>query len=138
MRQVNENGECLKPIIQSIIFLERQNVAFRGHREHNSLLLNTSHFSYINEGNFRELMKFRIASGDHILENHLTTTHSKATYISHSIQEDIIQCCRNEIIFHILEDIKKSKYYSIIFDETTDISSISQMSLTLRYIDSQY
>lgn len=42
----------------------------------------------------------------HLLENHLNTTHSKTTYISHSIQEDIIQCCRNGIIFHILKDVK--------------------------------
>lgn len=138
IRQVKENRERLKPIIQSIIFLGHQNIAFRGHRKHNSLLPNTSNFSCINEGNFRELLKFRIASGDHILENHLSTTHSKATYISHSIQEDIIQCYRNEIIFHILEDVKKNKYFSIIFDETTDISNISQMSLTLRYIDCNY
>lgn len=30
---------------------------------------------------------------------------------------------------------KKNQYYSIIFDETTDIAHISQMSLILRYID---
>lgn len=37
--------------------------------------------------------------------------------------------------FNEIRDVKKSQYYSIIFDETTDIAHISQMSLILRYID---
>ncbi|KAF0719043.1 52 kDa repressor of the inhibitor of the protein kinase-like, partial [Aphis craccivora] len=57
-----------------------------------------------------------------------------------------------QIIFHDTEDSKNltdptysieknedevntNQFYSIIFDETTDVSHISQMSLTLRYID---
>jgi len=71
------------------------------------------------------------------LENHLQTTTSKATYISHTTQKDIISCCKDEIIFNILENVKVSKYYSIIFDETTDVSHTSQMSLILRNVDSE-
>jgi len=138
MRQCKENRERLKPIIQSIIFLGQQNIALRGHRENNNLTNTTSSFSTINQGNFLELLKFRISAGDQKLENHLKTTHSKATYLSHSIQEEIIQCCRNEIISFILNEVKNSRYFSIIFDETTDISNISQMSLSLRYIDSNH
>ncbi|XP_016659824.2 uncharacterized protein LOC103309433 [Acyrthosiphon pisum] len=33
----------------------------------------------------------------------------------------------------IVKEIHESKYYSILFDETTDISHISQMSLIIRY-----
>lgn len=138
MRQCKENRERLKPIIQSIIFLGKQNIALRGHRENNNLTNTTSHSSTINQGNFLELLKFRISAGDQTLENHLKTTHSKATYLSHSIQEEIIQCCRYEIISFILKEVKNSRYFSIIFDETTDISNISQMSLSLRYIDSNH
>lgn len=43
-----------------------------------------------------------------------------------------------EILSHILNNVKESCYYSIIFDETTDISHISQLSLSLRYIDKAY
>lgn len=41
------------------------------------------------------------------------------------------------MISKIIKDIEKAKYYSIIFDETTDISVTSQMSPGVRYIDSR-
>lgn len=79
-------------------------------------------------------MKFRILSGDVILENHLKDSHAKATYISPIIKNELIECFRKDIIFKILKDIEEAKYYSIIFDETTDVSASSQMSLSVRYI----
>lgn len=88
-----------------------------------------------NEGSFRELLKFKIASGDEKLEKHLRTASVKATYISHTIQEQLIECFKKEILSHILNNVKESCYYSIIFDETAGISHISQLSLSLRYID---
>jgi len=64
MRQCKENRERLKPIIQSIIFLGQQNIALRRHRENNNLTYTTSYSSTINQGNFLELLKFRISAGD--------------------------------------------------------------------------
>lgn len=100
MKQVLENRARLKPIVESVIFLGRQNIPLRGHRDQGSLVgneHNKNNLSAINEGNFRELLRFRILSGDTILKNHLETTSSKATYISHTTQEEIIQCCKQEI-----------------------------------------
>lgn len=48
----------------------------------------------------------------------------------------MINCLRIDIISKIIKDIEKAKYYSIIFDETTDITATSQMSLSVQYIDS--
>ncbi|XP_065660162.1 52 kDa repressor of the inhibitor of the protein kinase-like isoform X2 [Hydra vulgaris] len=134
-RQIVENRERITPIIESIIFLARQNIPLRGHRDDGELLINSSSkTSVINEGNFRELLRFRIKSGDKILENHLNTTHAKATYISNTIQEELIECCKEEIIYKILTDIQCNKFNSILLDETTDVSHSSQMTLILRYI----
>ncbi|KAL4153905.1 hypothetical protein QTP88_001738 [Uroleucon formosanum] len=139
MKQVTENRLRLKPIIETVVLCGRQNIPLRGHRDQGDLLSfkNQHNASVVNEGNFRELLRFRISAGDKILENHLQTTTSKATYISHTTQEDIISCCKDEIIFNILENVKVSKYYSIIFDETTDVSHTFQMSLILRNVDSE-
>ncbi|XP_022163133.1 uncharacterized protein LOC111028709 [Myzus persicae] len=96
-RQVTENRNRLKPIVESIIFLGRQNIAFRGHRDQGNLTdkhnLNEIKISssVVNEGNFRELLRFRIGSGDDCLKNHLLTTQSKATYISHTTQDQLIK-----------------------------------------------
>jgi len=61
---VVENRERLRPIIESIL-LGRQNIGLRRYRDQG--VLNTT----TNEGNFRESLTFRVASGDAILEKHL-------------------------------------------------------------------
>lgn len=132
MNQVKENRDRLKPIVETILFLGRQNIAFRGHRDDGRLSISETE-SVINEGNFRELLKFKIQAGDSKLENHLKTSSSKATYISYTIQNELIEICRKEIVSHIIKEVKLAKYYSIMFDETTDISRVSQMSLIIRY-----
>lgn len=137
MKTVAENRERLRPIIESILFLGRQNIALRGHRDQGILNTSTTTSSVINEGNFRELLKFRVASGDAILEKHLKTCNSKATYISHTTQENIIDCIKDELLTCILNDVNNFKYYSVVFDETTDVSHVSQLSLILRYIDNK-
>lgn len=45
-----------------------------------------------------------------------------------------IQCCEEEIRETILTRVRAAKYYSVIFDETTDISTSSKMSLVVSYI----
>ncbi|XP_025415028.1 zinc finger MYM-type protein 1-like isoform X2 [Sipha flava] len=141
MKQVLENKERLKPIIESIIFLGRQNIALRGHNDSGHLFgenadkeIEESISPVTNSGNFRALLKYRILSGDTILEKHLKSKTSKATYISPKIQNDIIECCKNYITETIINEVHESNFYSIIFDETTDISHVSQMSLILRYV----
>lgn len=130
MKLVTENRERLKPIIETIIFLGKQNIALRGHRDDGNLITEF----IVNEGNFREMLRFRIQAGDTRLENHLKKSNSKATYISHTIQNELIEVCEKEITFHILKEIEQAKFYRIMFDEATDISKMSQMSLVIRYI----
>lgn len=140
LEQAKENRERLKPIIKTIILCGQQNIPLRGHRDHGELIYkndfneNSDSFSgsLSNEGNFRELLKYRIDAGDKILENHLKTATSKATYISKRTQNELIECCGEEILGTIVKRIMDAKYYSIIFDETTDISNISQLSVIIR------
>lgn len=88
-----------------------------------------------NEGNFRELLRFRIEAGDKTLEEHLRNTSSRATYISKRTQNELIECCKDEILSVIVKKISDAKYYSIMFDETTDIAHVSQMSIVIRYLE---
>ncbi|CAN7990025.1 unnamed protein product [Ixodes pacificus] len=60
---VNANRKKLKPIIKSIIFLGRQTIPLRGHRDDGTLLHDTeirTSSTVVNEGNFRELLRFRM------------------------------------------------------------------------------
>jgi hypothetical protein len=69
-----------------------------------------------------------------VLDEHLKSENSKATYISPLHQNELIKCCQNFIIKKIINEVNENKYFSIIFNETTDVSHTSQMILILRYV----
>lgn len=127
-----ENRSRLVPIIKSIIFLGRQNIPFRGHRDDGKLTTGESD-SVINTGNFRALLKFRIDSGDVVLKEHLEGSTSRATYISKTTQNELINCCGRDILSKIIKRIQDARIFSVMFDETTDVSNKSQLSLIIRY-----
>lgn len=61
------------------------------------LIIDTSNSLVENPGNFREWLKFKINSGDQKLKNHLDTTSTRATYISKTTQNDLLNCIGEEI-----------------------------------------
>ncbi|XP_050528122.1 52 kDa repressor of the inhibitor of the protein kinase-like [Daktulosphaira vitifoliae] len=108
---VLENRAKLVPIIETIIFCGRQELALRGDNE-SGHIFNSSADN--NDGNFRSLLRFRVQSGDLNLKAHLENAASNAIYISPIIQNQLINICA---------------------DETCDISRIEKMSLCVRYIE---
>ena len=91
-----ENRERLKPIVESVAFLGRQNIPFRGHRDDGELFQSKEccrdsvSSDVLNEGNFRELLRFRVSAGDELLKGHLETAGANATYISKTTQNALI------------------------------------------------
>ncbi|XP_037876693.2 52 kDa repressor of the inhibitor of the protein kinase [Bombyx mori] len=135
LKQINVNRERLRPIVKTIIFCGHQNISLRGHRDDGKLLNYDSDDSVVaDEGNFRALLKFRIDFGDITLQQHLESSKSNATYISKTVQNELIDVCAEIIQENILQNVREAKYFSILFDETTDISHISQLSLSFRYL----
>ena len=57
-----------------------------------------------------------------------------ATYRSKFIQNQIIDTLAVCIKDKIIGDIKKTKYFSIMGDEASDISNKEQMSIVIRYL----
>lgn len=90
--------------------------------------------SITNEGNFKAILKLMIRSGDTVLADHLENLAANATYISKTIQNQLINCCGKEILNTIIESANNSGFHSVIFDETTDISTNSQLSVVIRYV----
>lgn len=43
IRKVKDTRERLKPIVESILFLGKQNILLRGHRDDEPLLINDNH-----------------------------------------------------------------------------------------------
>lgn len=59
------------------------------------------------EGNFRNLIRFRIDAGDNTLKNHLEDCNKNATYLSPLIQNGIIDACGDTILDKIIADVKQ-------------------------------
>jgi len=87
-------------------------------------------------GNFLDLLKFLVESGDSVMSEHLSTCHNKAKYTSHRIQNELILFCGNVLCDQIVRKVNSSLSFSLLADETSDIAGIEQLSIGVRYIDS--
>ncbi|KAK3909080.1 52 kDa repressor of the inhibitor of the protein kinase [Frankliniella fusca] len=136
LAKLQENRERLTPIVRATLFLGRQGLAFRGHRDDGKLLSNSASGSSAtaNEGNFREVLRLMVEAGDKKLEEHLKNAHSNATYISKTTQNELIEVIGEKILEKIMSRVREALFYSILFDETTDSSHKSRLSVILRYV----
>lgn len=134
-----ENREKLRPIVGAIILCGRQGIALRGHRDDGSIFSEEKETEgeneiASNEGNFRAILRYR-AQGDNILRNHLTHFDKNATYVSKTIQNEIIDICHQLIKKKIVSKVNQSKAFAVLADETTDIAGMEQLSICVRYLD---
>lgn len=61
----------------------------------------------------------------------------RQSFTSHDIQNELMQLMANDVLRQILTEIKKSPYFSIIVDETTDVSTSEQVSICARFLQSE-
>lgn len=119
--------EILKRVVSCIQYLACQNLAFRRHRED---------ISSSNQGNFLELVKL-IAQFDPIMQQHLSAVNnspSSLSYLSPTIQNELIHLMAKMTKEKLLEEIKEAKHFAILFDSTPDIQHRDQMSQVIRYV----
>ena len=123
--------QILYRLLDIIKFLAKQNLAFRGHRE------TLEESAEINSGNFLELVKL-LSKYDPVLREHvLRVTLGKPhslSYLTPQIQNEFVNCLGDLVRTKIIEQVKNSKYYCIIFDSTPDISHKDQLSQVIRYV----
>ncbi|XP_028419289.1 zinc finger MYM-type protein 1-like [Dendronephthya gigantea] len=97
----------------------RQGVAIRGHTEE--------------EGNLYQDLKCR-CEGVPGLEAWLR----KGEYRSHDIINELIELMCMKVLRELLAEIRDAECYSIIADETRDLSGAEQFSVSIRWVDSEY
>ena len=87
-------------------------VAFRGHDESKSSL---------NRGNFLEIFSV-IAKHDPIVQDYIDKGPKNATYLSPDIQNSILQIMGKMIRGSICNEVRQAGYFSLMADETKDMS----------------
>lgn len=71
---------------------------------------------------------------DSILKDHLQNATVFASYTSNIIQNELILICGELIQENKISKFKATKYFSILVDETQNISRLEQMSICVRMI----
>jgi len=134
--EVELDRQRLIPIVETIIMCGRQELALRGSNDSGDVGFGCPEPEE-NDGNFRSLLRMRYNCGDKNLIHHVQNLAKNATYFSPDIQNELIETCGTLIQQKIVEDVKTAKYFSVLLDETTDISTKEQVSLCLRYVSKQ-
>ncbi|KAL4082421.1 hypothetical protein QTP88_021317 [Uroleucon formosanum] len=122
---VRLNRLFMEHLIDLVLFLGKQELAFRGHDENSDSL---------NKGNFRELFDMHIIRCSQEIQNHYNSIKNIFSGMSKSIQNDLISCISEFLINQIKNEIKQCKFYSIQIDDTTDINQKTQCSIIIRYV----
>ena len=102
--------------LRSLRYLSRQGLAIRGPTEH--------------EGNWNQLIK--LLSHD---SSRLQKWMESGRYMSHDIINEQLHLMSMEVIRSLVADIRQARCFSVIADETRDISGREQFSISVRWID---
>jgi hypothetical protein len=115
----------LRTSIAVVKWLSLQSCSFRGHDEKSDSK---------NRGNFVELVKLPAEFNPEIASVVLKNAPQYAKCTSPDIQMEILSIFALKIRKHIREEIGDAKF-SILVDETCDISKREQMAIVLRFVD---
>ncbi|XP_073046040.1 uncharacterized protein [Primulina eburnea] len=116
----------LNASIDCIEVLLRQGHSFRDHDETESSL---------NPGNFLIQLEFLGAHNKEINDVILKNAPKNWKLTSLDIQKNIVSACATKTINVIIRDVGDS-LFSILGDESRDVSTKEQMSVVIRYVDS--
>ncbi|XP_042458581.1 uncharacterized protein LOC122042493 [Zingiber officinale] len=106
-------------------FLLKQGLSFRGHDESSNSL---------NRGNFLELLQWYSQRNEEVSKVVNQNAPGNNQMISLTIQKDLTRDCASEITLSIIEDIGNN-VFSLMVDESRDISVKEQMRVVLRYVN---
>lgn len=69
-----------------------------------------------------------------IVRNRLTSGPRNATWLGHHIQNSLICLLASSVQEMIKHEVRSAQYFTLIADETKDVSKTEQLSVVLRYV----
>jgi len=128
-------SDMVKKVVETVYLLARQGLALRGTTVKTKD--NEASKAEVNEpnSNFIQVLRNR-AIDDPRVEDWLR--RSGNTYTSPSVQNEFLRLLSHDMLRHsIIQTIHAAQHYTIMVDETTDISNHEQAVFCLRYVDAQ-
>lgn len=111
---------ALLKMISSLRFLMTGGLAIRGHDDEHS--------------NYTRLLKLR---SQDIPELNSWLQRSKYRWLSHDVTNELCALLCHEVLRKIIKLVQNAVYYSVMVDETRDISNHEQVTFCFRYVDSK-
>ena len=123
-KERSENREIVEIISDSVLFLAKQGIAFRGHDESD---IST------NRGNFIEMLYF-LAKYNPRLQHWLDKHPGNFSFTSPDIQNEMIKIATDKIRESISLEVRDSGYFALICDEVSDVGNIEWVTIVLCYV----
>ena len=94
-----KNRTFLTSILKCVELCGRNGLALRGHMD------DATNTDKTHQGNFKNLLDFRIDAGDIALKEHLETSRKNASYISKTTQNQLLDCVKEYVEAVIISEI---------------------------------
>ena len=107
--------------MESLRYLGRQGIPLRGKEE--------------GKDNFTQLLLLRGKDHPFITERLTSTREHGSLYVHHNYQNDLINIMSKQLLRKKLYDVNRSRMFSLMCDEYTDVSNKQQLSMCVRWID---
>ncbi|KAK7913721.1 hypothetical protein WMY93_013932 [Mugilogobius chulae] len=124
LKLVQENRQYMRAVVEALRFTACQTIGQRGNREDE---IST------NRGNFLELLSL-LGKFDSTVNHKLTSEPGNAKYTHHDIQNELIDIMATLIREQVSSEIRLGEHYTLMVDETKDVSKKEQISVVLRYL----
>ena len=118
----------MRRLIIIILTLANLSLPYRGHGERVGN-------GYCEGGNFLGLIRMQIDLGDSFLKELGEKPAGATKYLSPSIQNEIIKMLGDVTRRDVINKIKEAPWFSLIFDTTSDICRVDQISVIIRWVD---
>lgn len=122
---IKSNRHYIIALAEILLLCAQQDIALRGHRESPES---------INRGNFLEILQV-VASHDKLIEEKLRSCARNAIYTSPQIQNTMLETMGDIVRNRICSEVRNAVMFSVLVDETKDISKQEQLAIVLRYVD---
>ena len=117
-----ENRRCLLQIVLCLRYLARQGIALRGNN--NDI-----------DGNFHQLLKLQAYKNKELNQ---WLDKKRGNFTSPDIQNEILKNMAHNILRSIAFKIRSANFFSIMIDETVDISNKEQCIFVVRWIHENF
>ena len=126
--QQERNRQILYRIIDVVVVLAKTGHPLRGHRESSDSQ---------NRGLFLEITHL-LSQYDPVLKEHFQNSPRNATYVSNTIQNELIGALYQNMIEELKKKFQTATYFSIMMDEASDSGRKEQVSIVVRYVDMDF